>query len=190
MGTGQMMLSILAVTLLGLTIIAVNGNNLNQGTILRQTELGIYGVSLATSYLQKASSMDFDQNTVGGLVYITVPMPQQGSIPAGTLTAPGSLHCETGESQNDDNTFNDFDDYNTFVRNVAIAGVDNFHVSAEVYYVNQTKPYARAANMSWLKQMNVSVNNTIDRRVFQNKTGDTQTATDTIKMSYIMGFYK
>jgi len=193
MNTGQTLLTIVALVLLGTTVLTVNQNSLNNGTILRQTELGIYAVSLATSYIQRASGLDFDSKTVGGLVYITVPMPQPPYIPATTLTAPGSLKCDAGEVQNNDNTFDDFDDYNTFVKDTIITSVDKFHVSAEVYYVNQTPPYKKITlNSTWLKQMNIYVNNSVDRKVFENKNviTDTQTATDTIKMSYIMGFYK
>jgi hypothetical protein len=187
MGTGQMLLSIMALVLLGTTIFSVNRNNINQGTILRQTELGIYAVSLATSYVQKASGMDFDENTAGGLVYINIPMPQPPSIPVGTLTAPGSLGIDAGETQNYDNTYDDFDDYKNFVKDTTIRGVDNFHVTADVYYVNQAPPYAKiTANITWLKKIVVKVNNTIDRKVI---TGE-KAATDTIQMSYIMSFYK
>jgi hypothetical protein len=186
MGTGQMFLTIMAVVLLGTTIVSVNQNNLNQGTILRQTELGIYAVSLATSYLQKAAAMDFDEKTVSGLVYITVPMPQPPSIPSTVLTAPGSLGPDAGETTNKDDTFDDFDDYRGYSYDTTITSVDRFHVISDVYYVNQSPPYSKTtANITWLKQMDIKINNTIDRRVFTNTSG-----TDTIKMSYIMSFYK
>jgi hypothetical protein len=186
MNTGQMMLATGAMVLLGTTVLTVNRNNLNNGTILRQTELGIYAVSLATSYLQRAASLDFDECTVGGLVYINIPMPQPPSIPAGTLTTPANLKCDAGESQAYDHTFDDFDDYNTFTKDTTVADVDKFHVSAVVYYVGQSPPYNKVtANATWLKQMDIKVNNTVDRKVFTNQTG-----TDTIRMSYIMGFYK
>jgi hypothetical protein len=186
MGTGQMLLSILAVVLLGTTILSVNSNSLNQGTILRQTELGIYAVSLATSYIQKAASLDFDEKTAGGLIYITVPMPQPPGIPVQDLKPPDSLGRDAGESLTEDDTYDDFDDYKGYIKDTVITGVDRFHVSADVYYVNQTPPYAKTtANRTWLKQMDVRVNNTIDRKVFTNTSG-----TDTIKVTYVMGFYK
>ena len=173
MNTGQMLLTILAVTLLGTTIFSVNRNSLNQGTILRQTELGIYAVSLATSFIQKASEMDFDEKTIGGVLYITIPMPQPPSIPVGTLTAPGSLGKDAGETANNDSSFDDFDDYNGYVKDTTIPGVDKFHVTAEVYYVNQYPPYAKTtANITWLKQMNVRVNNTVTRNAFEQNVTD------------------
>jgi hypothetical protein len=191
MNSGQTLLTVLAVLLLGTTIFSVNRNSLNQGTIIRQTELGIYSVSLATSIIQRASEMDFDSATVSGLVFITVPMPQPPYIPAGTLTAVNKLGPEptTGEIKNNDTTYNDFDDYNGFSKDTTIQNVGKFSISAEVYYVNQTPPYAKTtSNVTWLKQMNIKVNSSINRQVFEGNAKSP--GTDTIRMSYIMGFYK
>jgi hypothetical protein len=188
MNTGQMMLVVCALVLLGTTVLTVNSNSLNNGTILRQTELGIYAVSLATSYIQRASELDWDEKTVAGLVFINIPMPQPPSIPLVDATVPASLGRDgSGEQQGRDNTYDDFDDYNGFIEDTLIAAVDNFHVTADVYYVNQTPPYSKTtANATWQKQIDIKVSNSIDRKVF---TGET-TATDTIRMSYIYAFYR
>lgn len=187
MNAGQMMLVGMALVLLGTTVLSVNSNSLNNGTILRQTELGIYAVSLATSYIQRASELDWDQKTVGGLVFINIPMPQSPNIPAADATAPASLGRDVGEYQGCDNTFNDFDDYNGFVEDTVIPGVDNFHVTAQVYYVNQTPPYSMTtANATWQKQMDIQVTNSINRKVFSGESA----GTDTIKLSYIYAFYR
>ena len=196
MGTGQMLLTIMALVLFGSTIFSVNCSSLNQGTILRQTELGIYAVSLATSYIQRAAALDFDEKTVGGAVFITVPMPQPPNIPAADLTAPASLGVEAGspgvtvgvrETANFDNTFDDFDDYNAFAKDTNISDVDKFHIRADVYYITQTAPFTKVtANTTWLKQMDIYVNNSVDR---SKSTGDTK-GIDTVKLSYILGFYK
>jgi hypothetical protein len=189
MGTGQMMLTIMALVLLGTTILTVNQNSLNQGTILRQTELGIYAVSLATSYIQRAAELDFDSTTIGGLVYIVVPMPQPPNIPAGVLTAPSHLGPDKTNIANVDTTYDDFDDYNGFVRDTNFTDVAKFHVSASVYYINQTGAsqfQKTTANTTWLKQMDIKVNDAINRGAYSGETA----GTDTIKMSYIMSFYK
>jgi hypothetical protein len=193
MNTGQMMLTICALILFGTTVFTVNRNNLNNGTILRQTELGIYAVSLATSFIQRASEMDFDENTVGGLLYITTPMLREPSIPATWLTATGNLGIETNASTRNktgpqewagkDTSFDDFDDYNNFQRDTLIADVDSFHVAASVSYVNQDG--SAAATITWQKQMDISVSSTVNRKVFTGQEG-----IDIIKLSYILAFYK
>jgi hypothetical protein len=188
MNTGQMMLVVCALILLGTTVLTVNRNSLNNGTILRQTELGIYSVSLATSYIQRATELDWDQKTIGGLVFINVPMPQPPNIPSADATAPGSLGRDgTSELQGQDNTYNDFDDYNGFVEDTSITQVCDFHVEASVYYVNQTPPYTmNTTNATWMKEMEIRVNSSINRKVFSGESA----GTDTIRMRYISAFYK
>ena len=68
MTTGEMILTTGALVLLGTTVLTVNQNNINQGTILRQTEVGIYAISLASSYVEKASSFNFDEYTVANFI--------------------------------------------------------------------------------------------------------------------------
>jgi len=190
MNTGQTMLVLCALILLGTTVFSVNRNNLNNGTILRQTELGIYAVSLGTSIIQRASGMSFDEKTIGG-----------SSIPSSVLPVAGVLSTTLGrdsgaanivgptELAQKDNTFDDFDDYNKFARDTTIQGVENFHINAWVYYVNQTKPYSKSTTPTWLKQIDIAVNNTISRKVFENPNETIDKGTDTIKISYIFSFY-
>jgi hypothetical protein len=189
MNTGQMMLAIGAMVLLGTTVFTVNRTNLQHGTILRQTELGIYAVSLATSVIQRASGMSFDEKTIGNSSVPTIPSPLAvilSTIPLARET--GGLNI-TGppELANRDTSFDDFDDYNNFIRDTLIAGVDSFHVAAFVYYVNQSQPYSRSPTPTWLKQMDIAVNNTISRNVFESP-GEVE-GKDTIKMSYVFSFY-
>jgi hypothetical protein len=188
MNSGQTLLTILAMTLFSLTVLTVHKNSLNNGTILRQTELGIYAVSLATSYIQKAKSMDFDEKTLSGLA-ITLPMT---TPTASLLTATSSLGVDSTstpiEVRNKDDTYDDFDDYKGFVKDTLISGADRFHVTADVYYVSMGSPYARVAGPTWLKQIDVNVNTSISRNVYENKQTST-VGTDTIKMHYIKSFY-
>jgi hypothetical protein len=183
-----MMLVTCALVLLGTTVLSVNRNSLNNGTILRQTELGIYAVSLATSYIQRATELDWDEKTVGGLVFINIPMPQPPNIPSADATAPANLGRDgSNEKQGQDNTFDDFDDYNGFVEDTLISQVGNFHITASVYYVSLTPPYSKVtANATWAKQMDINVNNEIDRKVFSGEN----VGTDTIRVSYISAYYK
>jgi hypothetical protein len=199
MNTGQMMLATGAMILLGTTVLTVNKNNLNQGTILRQTELGIYAISLATSYIQKAKSMDFDELTVAGLtVSAPMPTPTASWLTAVSKLGPDSIHLhsivglpfESIERRNKDYTYDDFDDYNFFKSDTTIIDVGKFHIEALVYYVNMSPPYSKTTTSpTWLKQMDIKVNNTISRNVFQDPKSTIDQGTDTIRMSYIKSFY-
>jgi len=194
MNSGQTMLSLLAMVLLGTTVLTVNRNSLNNGTILRQTELGIYSVSLATSYIQRAKQMAFDEKTTGGLA-ISLPMakPTAGTLSATMgpesgaryFTPPGGT-METYETTNYDNTYDDFDDYNNFVKDTSVDGVDKFRVTARVCYASQVPPFSDTTGATWLKRIVVKVNNSIKRSVY---TKEVSTGTDTITFSYIKSFY-
>jgi hypothetical protein len=190
MNTGQMMLATGAMVLLGTTVFTVNRNNLQHGTILRQTELGIYAVSLGTSIIQRASGMSFDEKTIGNNSVPTTPSPIAGLLSTSLGRDSGAANIVgPTEWAGKDTSFDDFDDYNNFNRDTSITGVDNFHISAIVYYVNQSPPYSMSTTPTWLKQMDIAVNNTINRKVFQDTSSTNKEGIDTIKMSYIFSFY-
>ncbi len=178
MNTGQMMLTTLAIVLLGTTVLTVNKSSLQHGTILQQTQIGVYGISLATSIVEEASGKAFDQNTVDAAVYTP-----------GSLTSAGSLNPESGETTNPVTTtqFNDFDDYNNLVMGVNVPGVDSFTVKAKVYYVNETAPEVKVTSPTWYKRLDV--------RVLPSGLADTSrlkmglSTGDTIKLSYIYTYF-
>ena len=199
MGTGQTLLSVFALVLLGVTILTVNRNTLGQGTILRQTQSGIYAVSLANSYIQKALSLDFDEKTVTRPSALATNTP-----PSMYCTRYDSLGPETPSTQqnkwggateyiNVDSSFDDFDDYNGFSIDTSITNVDKFRVSASVYYVTQptvlqpTPTYT--TTQTWLKRIDVRVNSSINRTVATGLVQGKDMGTDTIKISYIKSFY-
>jgi hypothetical protein len=194
MNTGQMMLTAGALILLGVTVMSVNRNNLQNGTILRQTELGIYAVSLATSYVQHATSLAFDERTVVRPVLPTNPLPVNylSAILGREYT---HLHpvtippMEPNELLGKPRTFDDIDDYNNFVVDTSIANVDTFYVTARVYYVSIGQLYSSIGAPSWLKRIDFSVSNSVSRRVFDDPTSTIDRGTDTIKMSYIRSYY-
>jgi len=208
-------LTICALILLGTTVFTVNRNTLNQGTILRQTESGIYAVSLATSYIQKALSLDFDEGTVTRPPNVPTNLnPSTATFTttsdyssAGNkfLTLAANLGIETNASNRNiygtnpeiaqkDTSFDDFDDYNNFSIDTNIVNVDKFHITAKVYYVTQpttaqpTPTYTTTP--TWLKRIDIGVNSSISRLVSVGRGGTNDTTgVDTIKISYIKSFY-
>jgi hypothetical protein len=183
MNTGQMILAMGALVLLSATVLTVNSSNLSQGTILRQTELGIYAVSLATSYIQRARTMDFDELTVGGALLARTPAPGVGVLST-------TLGPDAGEILNADSTYDDFDDYNGFVIVDTVANVDNFGVRADVYYVSMVQPYPQVAGPTWLKQIDIQVRSTVSRKVFEDPKAVGDAGVDVIRLSYIYSYYQ
>ena len=179
MNSGQLLMTVGALILLGTTILTVNKNNLNQGAILRQTEIGMYAVGLATSYFEKASNLSFDEFTA------------QGNLALATTDLSATLGIDNNgrEVAKKDTSFNDFDDYNGFDTTVSASQVDDFHVIISISYITNASPYStKTATPSWLKQMDVAIIPTVGRQAIMG--GNTKAGTDTIKMSYIYSLYQ
>lgn len=165
MNTGQMLLTTLALVLMGTTVLTVNKMYNNHEDVLRQTEIGIYAVSLATSLIEDASGKSFDETTVDDVITSTNLLSSQLGPETGETTTPPSA-----------TNFNDFDDYNGLTMGLFVANVDSFTISATVAYVDTLAPDAPVSNKkTWYKKLSVSVKGTA--------------MTDTIKMSYIFSYF-
>jgi hypothetical protein len=187
MTTGQMIMTTGALVLLGTTVLTVNRNNINQGTILRQTEIGIYAVSLATSYVEKASAFNYDEATVGNFITNGVTT---------TLTSPSLLGPDTShvgpygkEKANIDSTFDDFDDYNGFAHCDTVKEADVFTTNIAVHYCDTTGTIYpnTGSTKTFYKRMDVMTWGSVSRSAFEG-TEVNGTGVDTIKLSYIFSY--
>jgi hypothetical protein len=187
MNTGQMMLTAFALMLLGATIFTVNKNNVQQGTILRQTEVGIYAVSLATSYVEKATNLNFDEYTVSNMIANGKTDSLTPGKTAGNALGPELTHNGPYglEKANVDSTFDDFDDYNGFFKVDHVQGADDFTTSISVKYCDTTGAVQASPTRTFYKRMDVKTWGTVTRNAFE---GTSSTGTDTIKLSYIFSY--
>jgi hypothetical protein len=176
MNTGQMMLSVGAIVLLGATILTLNRSSLQNGTMLQQTQIGLYAVSFAVSTIEEASGKAFDQNTYNNAVGLTSSLSSTMGPEAGETTTPVSSI-----------KFNDFDDYNGMNRIDTVAGVDIFHTKCQVYYVTDLlHPDLVSASNTWYKKMDVKVYNSgLADSVMKNFGVNI----DTVKMSYVFSYF-
>ena len=161
MNTGQMLLTIGAVILLGLTVITVNSTFSQHGMVLEKTEVGVYATSLATSIIQEATGRAFDENTVDTVVTSVTD-----------FTLPSSLGPETGEVYP---AFDDFDDYNGLVRTVDVQGTDIFTVWSTVSYVQDHNPNSTSTNRTYHKRIDIAVAGS--------------SSADTVRMSSIFSYW-
>ncbi len=167
MNTGQTLLTIGAIALLSLTLLRINSNFLSTSSVLTQTQTGIFAVSYATSILEKATSLAFDENSrvdFGG--------------ETGFLTAILALGPESGETVQ---TFDDFDDYNNYV---SVDSLPNgyYETRCFVYYVNDLTPTTPANIRTWHKRIDVRV--TSDQ--LKNWATEKQ---DTIRLSTVFSYW-
>lgn len=179
MGTGQMMLTIGAMFLLSLTILNVNRAVYNTNSTMAESRFNILAVSVATSILEDASGLAFDENTVTAAVTST-----------SSLTAATSFGINSGESASNPNGFDDFDDYNVYkttpkADTIQIAGTNKkviFHSLCKVDYVMENNLSTTSASKTWHKR--------IQLRVYCPEIRDPVTLkTDTTRLSTVFSYW-
>jgi hypothetical protein len=173
MGTGQTILTIVAIVLLGTNVVSINRTFLQHGVVLQQTEIGLFGASLATSLLEEAQGKAFDKNSLLGILTGT-----------SECTPVDSLGPDAGEPRDG---YNDFDDYNwmrggtthdnTVVRadTIRIRDVDTFIRWSKVCYVDTSDPNTYRSSRTFNKKLTVYVWGASSQ--------------DTLKMSYIFSYW-
>jgi hypothetical protein len=160
MNTGQTILTIVAIVLLGTNVVSINRTFTQHGIILQQTEIGIFGISLGMSIIEEAQGRAFDQYTVDTLA---------------TSTSDLSLHLGPDAGDTTRTAFDDFDDYNGWRDTMYVQGVDRFRRWATVCYVDTSNLDGSSANRTWSKKLTVFV-----------KADNSQ---DTVRMSYIFSYW-
>lgn len=164
MGTGQMMLASLSIALLGVTVLAVNNTSIQHGTILQQTEIGIYAISMATSIVEEAQGLSYDETTVDNAVTNTSSLTSTMGPESGETTTPVTT-----------SGFDDFDDFNNLNMTISVPGVDDFNIRARVYYVTSSAPNVVSASKTWHKRMDVTVSS--------------WSSVDTVRTSFIFSYF-
>lgn len=182
MNTGQTLLTIGALVLLSMTVLLTNRSTLQYGTIINQTEVDIYSVSLAQSIIEEAAGKAFDRfsasDTAGNGNVITA---------LSQLTDWNHLGTEGDDNYTGGSGFDDFDDYNAWNAtpyNWYMPGApDTFRIKAEVFYIDTANPDLDIKMRSWHKKMIVKVWPTIV------PWGDANAKPDTVVLSYIQSYW-
>lgn len=158
----QSLLTIAAMMLLTTVSVRVNSSVLMSQDISQNSKFGIAAVSLATSQIEAASSLAFDENSKDNPLTATT-----------SLTVPGSLGREPGETT--PATFDDIDDYNNY------SFVDSTQNSA-LYRVWVNVTYADPSNLNV-----VSSSRTWHKKITVNVTSVSMT--DTVRVSSIFSYW-
>ena len=142
MNTGQSLFSIGALLLLSISILRVNNSILTTNTIMQDSKLGVLGISLATSLIEEANRKAFDAASAEDAVNNL-----------GDLTLPTSLGPALGETPD---LFNDFDDYNGFVKLDTINAID-YKLNCSVNYVSPSDVNGVSPLATWHKKITVLI---------------------------------
>jgi len=148
MGTGQTLLTIGAIMLLGTVILTVNRSLNDTSTVLLNSNIGLEEVSLATSVIEEAEGKPFDQHTMND------PLTSSATD---SLTPVNSL----GQENNDPTDLDDFDDYNG-LNNAGLTTTDTvngnlYFVKTQVCYVDPANPTVASSVPTWSKRIDVTV---------------------------------
>ncbi|MCC6551157.1 MAG: hypothetical protein IT279_13920 [Ignavibacteriaceae bacterium] len=143
MGTQQSLLTILAMMLLTMLAVRMNSNILRTQDITQNSKFGLTAISLATSRIELATRLAFDENTYNNPLTSTA-----------LLTFPASFGVDSGEVSAAQ--FDDIDDYHNFTE------TDSSLPSA-VYTITSKTEYLEPVNLTgsttptWHKQFTVYV---------------------------------
>ncbi len=146
MNTGQMLITISAIILLALVILRVNTNFFQTSSVMLDTKFGVMAVSLGTSIIEEASSKAFDAATDTNSISST-----------SSLTSAWALGPKVGEAYP---YFNDFDDFDGFVKTTAGDSTFEsaiFNAVCTVNYVNPTAPDVAVSYQTWHKKLTVVI---------------------------------
>jgi hypothetical protein len=142
MNTGQSLFSVGALLLLSLSILRFNNSILTTDTIMQDSKLGVLGISLATSLIEEANRKAFDAASAEDAV-----------SNLSDLTPPYSLGPGGGETPEN---YNDFDDYNGYVKLDTINTID-YKLNCSVNYVTPANVDGISSLATWHKKITVLI---------------------------------
>ncbi len=172
MSTNQTMLTIGAFTILLTILQNFYGLLGTTGGDITNAQDMILATTLATSYLESAQGLAFDNITDTTNLALSSPA---------TLTSPSQLGPE--DAQEDSlQKFNDFDDFDGFTveRESGTTG-RRFRTTFSVNYVDPANVNTVSAARTFVKR--------IDVKSWRSYPPPTGTALDTLRMSMVMGYF-
>lgn len=181
MNTGQTLLSIGAMVILSQMLLTSYRLAIDTGETISNAHGGITALTLATSYMELANRLEFDEVTRQDTVFTDT-----AGIALGLLTPPGNLGREAGEVSMKDAgrsamyAFDDIDDFHgdTLVENNFGSNVGTFMATFRVYYVNQDSLMKSVNVQTALKRLDMKI-----WRVFP-------AGGDTLNTSLFLGYWK
>lgn len=146
MNTGQTLITMAAMILLGTVILNVNRNSLMNTVEMSETKYQLVAVSLGTAIIEEAFSKAFDERTANAL------------LAANLTDLSPTLGPDLGETSKDD--FDDFDDYNGYSGNTngdTTFQSANMYFRCKVNYVDPDVSLDSVAVRKWHKKITVYI---------------------------------
>jgi hypothetical protein len=173
MATAQTLLTIAALVLLSVALLNFNGTVAQTGNSIESAQDGILETTIATSFLELAQGLAFDEVTDSSHVAIT---------DVNDLTSPSLLGPDSS-SENTIYTFDDFDDFDGMTLDKDVSG--NWHryrAQFAVHYVQPDNALQISSTATFLKRMDMKI-----WRIMPPLRSSS--CSDTLKMSLVMGYF-
>lgn len=174
MNLGQTIITLGAFMLMSRVILGVNTSFVVNGMSIDEAKAVITSLSVATSYIELAQGLPFDEETIDQFIFDT-----------NVLTPKILLGPDAGETNS--TAFDDFDDFAGWETLVIIGGRegvpdslkggDQFKLQFDVYYVNSADINTVSNSRTFLKRMDLKV-----WRAFPE-------GGDTLSISYVLGYW-
>lgn len=166
MNSGQMLITIAAISLIVLTILNFNKSSLNTQENLDYNKEYISTVTAAQSLLDEISGKAYDENIING-----------ASI-SSALGFSSTLAPESGEAYPN---FDDIDDFNNFSKKDSIMNLGIFNFKVKINYVNDN--LENSSSCTYHKKVTIKVTDNTLKNPFTNKL-------DTIQISTVLSQWK
>jgi len=171
MTTGQSIFSIAALVLLSTFLTNFYDLTGNVGSDISSGQDGILLTSLATSYIQIAQDLAFDE--ASDSMHVT-------GATLSDLTAPSLLGREAGEDSLQ--AFDDIDDFKGFVLDREVGGSGRtYRTLFDVVYVDPSNLAGSSSLRTFCKRL--------DMKMWRIAPVAGSAQVDTLRMSYVMGYY-
>ena len=163
MNTGQTLITLGALTLLMITIINMNRTINENNEILNNTRFGLETVAIATSIIEEASQLAFDE-----VSWDSTKLEKD----IADFTLSSNLGPEYGEF--DYATFDDFDDFNNYTKTENTLQ-NIYDISCQICYIEPSDLENPTSSRTYYKKLIISITNPFNTVPFQ--------------MSYIHGYW-
>jgi hypothetical protein len=172
MTTGQTFLTIGAFIFLTTIMLNFYQVTANSGDTIARGQDGILATTIASSYIEIAQGLAFDQITDTTNAALTSP---------GLLTSPSLLGTETGEDSIA--LFNDFDDFNRKDYEKQANGTNRvYRTHFDIYYVAPDDLSQKSTTRTYAKRMDLKT-----WRVFP--PAQSAMDLDTVRTSMVLGYF-
>ncbi len=160
MNTGQTVMVILALLLLGTLSLDVNSTLINTSSTGLEMEAGLDAISYGQSLLDEILDKEFDEATTTGVrifnYSLMTPYSSFGPESGESFTLPDSSATNQYLSIL---RYDDVDDYQGYQRIARNSRLDNFTLTVRVRYVSEDYPDSAASSQTFYKRVRVTISN-------------------------------